>query len=479
MIPILFDSTEQHFNNNGLGRLPDCLSCIVTEERNGVYEIDFEYPITGANYDQIRPGRVIACYHEDSNDLQPFDIVAATKPINGVVEFHGVHISYRLSGHVTSGTNINSLTDALDMLTYATPAVGNWNFSADFTSTAFMAAGDGVPRSIRQMLGGVEGSILDTYGGEYQFDKYNVILHRARGSVTDYVIRYGVNLIDYSDEADYSEAYNAVVPYWIGDDDGKEVVVKASRVDSGETMYNGRTECIPLDLSDKFETKPTAAQLRTMAASYMTSNQTHLPSRTISLDFVSLKDSPEYSNLAPLMLCRLCDQIRVVFPAYGMDGLYKIVKTEYDVLKERYQAMELGTLSTSLSEALGVGKETALQSGAGSGNLNVTGNITAGGNGTFGGDLYSNGNRVPIVDAGHLGGASVSSNSYLDRTVTFTQTFTTAPKVVCSIASTATAGALGSFSVSANNITTSGFTARVFNASSGSRTPGVDWVAIG
>lgn len=101
------------------------------------------------------------------------------------------------------------------------------------------------------------------------------------------------------------------------------------------------------------------------------------------------------------------------------------------------------------------------------------------------GDVYVEGTseldpgyRLPIVQSGHLGGASVSANSYLDRTVTFDKAFPSAPTVVCSIASTATAGALGSFSVSANSITTTGFTARVFNASSGSRTPGVDWIAV-
>lgn len=101
------------------------------------------------------------------------------------------------------------------------------------------------------------------------------------------------------------------------------------------------------------------------------------------------------------------------------------------------------------------------------------------------GDVYvdcaadsTGGYRLPIVQSGHLGGASVSANSYLDRTVTFDKAFPSAPTVVCSIASTATAGALGSFSVSANSITTTGFTARVFNASSGSRTPGVDWIAV-
>lgn len=85
MIPILFDRNETTFTSNGLCRLRDCISCIVTEERNGIYECDFEYPVNGANYDLIEYGRIVGVTHEDSADIQPFEIVSATRPINGVV----------------------------------------------------------------------------------------------------------------------------------------------------------------------------------------------------------------------------------------------------------------------------------------------------------------------------------------------------------------------------------------------------------
>ena len=147
MIPILYEKNETAFASNGLGRLRDCISCKVTEERNGIYECDFEYPVTGANYDLIQIGRIIGVTHDDyelttterligaltdeeldtitdegglaltgerttdftTKDIQPFDIVSFSRPIDGVVTFHAVHISYRQSYLTTNGTNINSL----------------------------------------------------------------------------------------------------------------------------------------------------------------------------------------------------------------------------------------------------------------------------------------------------------------------------------------------------------------------------------
>ena len=354
MIPILYESNELAFVSGGLCRLPDVIECLVTEERNGIYECDFTYPVDGLHFDMIQPGRIIACTHDDRGDIQPFDIISYTKPIDGVVTFHAVHISYRQSLMVASGTSVNSLSDAFTMLESASPS-NPFTYETDKSSVGYMAAADGEPRTVRQMLGGLEGSILDTYGGEYEWDRFTVTLHNNRGITRDLTIRYGVNMEDFSDETDYSGTYTAVIPFWRGDNGkGSEVIVKASIVSSGITSYMGRELVVPLDLSDKFETKPTTAQLRSMAASMMSSDQVYLPARSISVKFVDLSKTPEYADLAQLMTCRLCDTISVVFPRYNMAGRFKIVKVVYDVLLNRYEEMELGTLSTSLADALGV-----------------------------------------------------------------------------------------------------------------------------
>lgn len=348
MIPILYDSNETEFTSNGLGRLRDAISVKVTEERNSVYECDFQYPVGGHNYDLIRLGRIIAVEHDDTNDIQPFDIVSSTEPLDGIVTFHAVHISYRLTKAVARGTNINSLADAFAMLQDAQPQQ-EFTYWTDKASTGFLPSADGTPRSVRQFLGGVEGSILDTYGGEYEFDKFTVKLWNARGTERDFSIRYGINLVDFNKDTDYSESYNACIPFW----KSENALVVGDMITS-DNSYTGRTDCVPLDLSDKFETQPTKAQVEEKAQTILNSNQPYLPSQNIKVDFVRLQDSEEYSALANLYKCSLCDYVKVEFPRYNMSGRFKIVKTVYDVLLERFESMELGNLSTTLSEALGI-----------------------------------------------------------------------------------------------------------------------------
>lgn len=354
MIPIIYESNETAFTSNGLGRLRDCLSAVVVEERNSIYELDISYPVDGDNFDLIQCGRIVGVTHDETGDVEPFDIVSYSKPISGVVSFHAVHISYRQRGIVARGTNINSLADAFAVLQNSAQPSNPFTYEADFTSTAYASAFDGTPRSVRQLLGGIEGSILDAYGGEYEFDRFRVILHQSRGQVRDFSIRYGVNLLDYKDDTDYSETYTSCVPYWHGNDNGSDTTVIGNRVDLGGTAYNGQNICAALDLSDKFEDKPTTAQLESLALSLMQSRQTQLPAQNINVDFVRIQDLEDFGGLGSLMQCNLCDSIKVEFPRYGMSGTYKIVKVVWDVLSDKYQSMELGALSTSLADALGI-----------------------------------------------------------------------------------------------------------------------------
>ena len=349
MIPILFDKTETAFVSNGIGRLRDCISCIVTEERNGIYECDFEYPVDGANYDLIQVGRIVGVTHDESGDLQPFDIVSFTKPIDGKVTFHCVHISYRQSYLTVKGTNIQSLSSAFTLLGTATPT-NPFTYWTDKTSTGYLGSANGVPKTVRSMLGGIEGSILDAYGGEYEWDRFTVKLWQNRGQYRDFSIRYGVNMLDYNEEYDSSSVYSSCIPYWT---DGTTTVVGDKQTNGG-ICPSGREQCVPLDVSEKFEDQPTKAQVNSMGLSVMNSANPTVPTQNITVSFVRLQDMGEFADFQNLLQCKLCDTINVIFPDYNSSGNFKIVKTVWNVLTGKYDEMELGDLSISLSEALGI-----------------------------------------------------------------------------------------------------------------------------
>ena len=353
MIPILYESSETEFTSNGLGRLRDCIRAEVTEERNGIYEMEFEYPVTGAHYSDIRLGRIIAVEHDETGEIEPFDIYAYSRPINGVVTFKACHVSYRLNGITVNTYSFNStVAAALSAIKNNSIPENPFTYYTDKQATGYMSAMDGTPKKVRELLGGIEGSILDTYGGEYEFNKFVVRLWERRGTMRDVVIRYGINMTEFTDDMDYSGTYTACVPFWTKDD----VTVVGNKVSTGVESYGGREVCVPLDLSDKFEDQPSTAYLTYVASSYMTSNQVYLPTRTIKVDFIRLQDSDEYSQFANLQKCKLCDSLKVIFPLYGVEGTFKIVKVVWDVLLERYTEMELGNLSTTLSQALGLTK---------------------------------------------------------------------------------------------------------------------------
>ena len=351
MIPILYEKTETDFVSNGIARLRDAVSCIVSEERNGVYECSLEYPMDGANYELIQIGRIIGVTHDETGDIQPFDIVSFEKPIDGVVTFHCTHISYRQSYITTRGTNINSLAAAFNRIATSTVPSGNpFTYWTDKTSTGYLSCMDGTPRTVRQVLGGIEGSILDIYGGEYEFDKWSVKLWSNRGQLRDFSIRYGVNMLDYNEECDSSGCYSACLPYW---SDGTSVVV-GSYQSSGGITPSGRVQVVPLDVSDKFENKPTSAQVNTMAVQVMQQSNPTIPSQNIEVSFVRLQDMGEFADFQNLMQCKLCDTINVIFPDFNSSGQFKIVQTEWNVLTGKYESMQLGDLSVTLSEALGI-----------------------------------------------------------------------------------------------------------------------------
>jgi len=353
MIPILYENTETAFVSNGIARLRDTISCIVSEERNGIYECDFEYPVDGANYDLIQVGRIVGVTHDETGDIQPFDIVSFEKPIDGVVTFHCTHISYRMT-HMSvrcASANINSLANAFTWITtYAQPTPIPFTFWTDKTSTGYCAALQSVPYTVRQVLGGVEGSLLDAYGGEYEWDKWTVKLWSARGQYRDFSIRYGVNMLEYNEEYDTSNCYSSVRPYWT---DGTTTIV-GDKQNSGSIPPSGRDECVPLDLSEKFESQPTKAQVEAEAVSYMNSNNPTIPSQNIEVSFVRLQDMGEFADYQNLLQCRLCDTINVIFPDFNSSGQFKIVQTEWNVLTGKYESMQLGDLAMTLSEAMGI-----------------------------------------------------------------------------------------------------------------------------
>lgn len=360
MIPILYDKTETTFTSNGLGRLASCTRCLVTEERNGVYECEFDFPITDPKYEQIQEGRIIAVTHDDNGDIQPFDIYHRTAPINGIVTFYARHISYRQIGIVVEPFTASGVSNALTGLKTNSYGTNPFTYSTDKTTAGEYKVQ--APSSLKALLCGEENSILDVFGsGEYEFDKFTVKLWTRRGSDTDVEIRYGKNLAEIENDIDYAEAYNGVAPYWLGNtitdesesggDEEQEmelVMLPEVAVMASGATYDGRDTILPLDLSSDFQDPPTENELRTLATQKLNAADTLKPIENIRVSFVQLWQTEEYANVAPLQKVGLCDTVHVIFTELGVNKTaVKVIKTVYNTLLDRYDEMELGDALTS------------------------------------------------------------------------------------------------------------------------------------
>ena len=388
MIPILFPADEVLFDSNGLGRLVDIISCVVTEERNGIYECEFEYPIDGIRYDQIEIGRIVCCSHEEGGDNQPFVVYRKSAPINGIVTFNAHHISYKLRNVIVAPFQATSVAQTFQRIKENAITDCKFSFWTDKTTVGVFQTN--LPKSVRSMLFGSEGSILDVYGtGEYEFDKMMVNLWLHRGADKGVTIRYGKNLVNLEQTVNAEDSYSAIIPVWHGENDEyvygglvtadnlpvvSEVWTNEDNVvlqdDQGNDLELAAPQVVAVvyDFTDRFEVRPSESQLNEAARNFLNNNKPYLPDENLVVDFVQLSGTDEYADYAPLQTVKLCDTVHVIYSALGVDVALKVIRTTYNTLLDRYDEIELGKARTTFaellmsetSEAIGINKQQTL-----------------------------------------------------------------------------------------------------------------------
>jgi len=363
MIPILYSAEETEFTTNGLGFLSDVISATVTEERNGIYEAEFSYPITGAKYDEIQEGMIIGVSHDEVGDIQPFRIYRRSAQINGIVTFNARHIAYELQNVIVAPFSANNVASALAGFSSNALTSNPFTFWTDKSTNGTFAID--VPSSVWEKLKGSAGSILDVYGtGEWEYDKYTCKLHLHRGNDNDVTIRYGKNLIDIENIVEDDGTYNAVIPFWqdpttlatvIGDlsigstpafrttfwTNQYGTIIRTEGDEPIEFPYI-KIKVAPLNLTDQFQTQPTKTQLDTAAVSYLDTYKPWIPKQNITVDFVALWQTEEYKNYALLQRVKLCDTVSIIYPELGVDAKAEVIRVVWNVLLERYDEIEIG-----------------------------------------------------------------------------------------------------------------------------------------
>lgn len=356
MIPKLYESTEMEFVSNGLGSLPDAISCKVTEERNGCYELEMEYPVGGLHYDLIENNRIIYAKPNETSDPQPFDIKEITPSMDKMtVTIYAQHVRYRMNGIPVSPFSAQGINDALAGLKQNSLIKHPFTFYTDIVngSSKFNV---GLPETLGSLLGGKKGSILDTFSGsagcEYEFDRFNVKLHAHRGTDSGVSIRYAKNLTGCKMESSIESVYTGVLAYWQKKEEGKEELLSSDiQYITNHTSYH-REYIYMLDCSSDFEDTPTVEQLNAKALNYAVNNRIGEPSVSVDVSFIPLWGTEEYKAIAPLERVCLCDTVTVRFDLLGVNVKAIVNKTVYDVLSEKYESISIGSAKSKLGETI-------------------------------------------------------------------------------------------------------------------------------
>ena len=344
MIPILFPDPAEQFSTQGLGALSDAISCTVHEVLNGEYELEMEYPMDGIHYSEMTARCIIYAIPSPYRSPQPFRIYRQSRPLDGIVTFYARHISYDLSGVPVTPFSSSGVVDTLASIEQSWAIPCSFHFWTDKTTSANFSIS--VPSATRSILGGTEGSVLDVYGGEYEWDGFTVRLWNHRGQDNGVTVSYGKNLTNISQDYNDSGVLTGIMPYWLGQD-GTLVQSNPAIIEAPGTYDFENIQ--PVDFSQDFDEQPTVEQLTERGQQYVNANDVGKPTVSTTVSFVQLEQMEQYKDLALLEKCDIGDSVTVRFPRLGVDSKARIVEIETDVLMERYSSVTLGNVQASMS----------------------------------------------------------------------------------------------------------------------------------
>lgn len=355
--PILYKANETDFSHLGLGVLTNTTEALVTEERNGIFEMTMKYPVDGDLFDELKLDRLLKVDANPNLKNQRFKIIRISKPTNGIVTVYAEHISYlaqdlplkpevSYNGTAQVALNIwkNNIVEENPLTVYSditTEGSGKWTIDK--------------VENARRALGGVQGSLLDSYGGEYRFDNYHISLLAQRGNDDGVLIAYGKNLTDLTQEEEITNTYTSIYPYSIireenETEDEEIITLPEYYVDSEHVDNYARRKILAVDFSEEEITN--VDTLRKRAKAYIEDNEIGIPKVNLKVKFIDLAKTLDYKHLQLIENIDLCDWVTVYFEKLGVRQHAKVIKVVWNVLLDRYEEIEIGEARASLSKSI-------------------------------------------------------------------------------------------------------------------------------
>lgn len=372
MKPILYKANEATFETYGLGEI-DATKALVTRERNGNYTLYIEYPASGRLASVFKNDMRIKSDAGLRTKNQTFYISRILKSSKGIIKIYAKHISHLTEFMAIRNKTLVNGTASSALSIWASNTLGGVRFDtwSDITTSNRTSWDIANIKNAREALGGKEGSILDVWGGEFEFDNTTIRLHKQLGRKSPIVLEYGRNILSAEDEQDIGSTYTSIYPYATytpdstGSTDGHSeaitVELPEKYIDSKYVgLYNERRVEI-VDFSSSFKEKevPTADKLRNLANAYIINNNVGLPKINTKIEYVDLSKAQDHASNQILEEAELCDIVPIYYPPIGItseDG--KLTTIVFDVLRGVNDSVEVGTIGEGIRSAMTSGLAT-------------------------------------------------------------------------------------------------------------------------
>lgn len=369
MNPVLYKTDERSFRTFGMGEISDAYKVTVTRERNGNYDLYIKYPVNGHFASVFKEEMKIKADAGKRTKWQTFEINRIVKNSSEHIEIYARHISMRTSDLALKPiVKASNITAEAALRLWKDNLVGDdvFDVSSDIQTLGNISWEVDKVGSSRKALGGVSGSILDVFGGEYEFDNNLIILHKQMGRKAPTVLEYGRNLLSVEEERLLDGNYTSIYPFARytpnseGSEDSHEVLVTLPEhiIDSPYLKLYAQRRISLVDFSGKFDDKhpPTAEKLRSLAQSYINSNNIGAPKISTEVSYVDLSQTLDYQDFGVMEEVELCDIIPLYYPQFDITTTTeKVVKVVYDVYTDSNEEITLGTIGQSLSSSMTAG----------------------------------------------------------------------------------------------------------------------------
>ena len=354
--PILYKANETNFEHLGVSVLSDASKCFVTRERNGIYILEFNYPVNGKDVEKIKEGMIIRVDSGYRTKNQRFIVSKITKTQNEF-KLYCQHISQ-------VKTSMNAIRPDITVNGSAMMALSTWRDNLLDSREEFFVNSDISTvnsttwkveniENARDALGGKAGSILDVWGGEYEFDNLNITLHKSMGIDNPTIISYGKNLLDIEQEQSILETYTSIFPFKKYTDDNNHeqlIVLPEILIDSPHVNKFTHRRILKVDFSND-ENLKTVEQLRSKANSYIKSNKVGVPKVNMKINYQDLSKVEGIFDNPALEVVDLCDRLKVYYSELGiLNESAKVIKVIWDVILEKNHEIEVGDSRTSFGE---------------------------------------------------------------------------------------------------------------------------------